>query len=157
PGEVRATLRGPLATIFASRTATHVGIALPAVAAGADLAAAVADALASDGARAIFRQLTKGRARYRIDWEEGGHKRAVVGKIAELVSARAPELVNDPRGAPWEARVRSQLFARAGAPRQLDVEVALVPRGVPDPRFAYRVADVSAASHPTIAAALARV
>jgi tRNA G10 N-methylase Trm11 len=37
------------------------------------------------------------------------------------------------------------------------VEVALVPRGMRDPRFAYRVADVPAASHPTIAAALARV
>jgi 23S rRNA G2445 N2-methylase RlmL len=37
-----------------------------------------------------------------------------------------------------------------------EVEIELVPR-FPDPRFTYRQADVPAASHPTIAAALARV
>src|SRR5262249_54450255 len=35
--------------------------------------------------------------------------------------------------------------------------VELWPRGLPDPRFAYRVAHVPASSHPTLAAALARV
>jgi 23S rRNA G2445 N2-methylase RlmL len=34
--------------------------------------------------------------------------------------------------------------------------VEIVPRALRDPRFAYRVADVPAASHPTIAAAIAR-
>jgi 23S rRNA G2445 N2-methylase RlmL len=157
PGEVRATLHGPLASVFASRVATHVGLLLPKVDAGPDLAEAVAKALTSEAARAMLGAFTRGRARYRIAWEEGGHKRAVVWKIAERVAQRAPELVNDPRQAPWEARVRTQLFARAGAARQIAVEVALVPRGMRDPRFAYRVADVPAASHPTIAAALARV
>jgi len=36
-------------------------------------------------------------------------------------------------------------------------ELEIWPRGLADPRFAYRVADVPASSHPTIAAALARV
>jgi 23S rRNA G2445 N2-methylase RlmL len=37
------------------------------------------------------------------------------------------------------------------------VTVELWPRGLADPRFAYRVAHVPASSHPTLAAALARV
>jgi 23S rRNA G2445 N2-methylase RlmL len=37
------------------------------------------------------------------------------------------------------------------------VDVALVPRALADPRFAWRKADVPAASHPTIAAALAHL
>jgi 23S rRNA G2445 N2-methylase RlmL len=37
------------------------------------------------------------------------------------------------------------------------VTVAVAPRALADPRFAWRVGDVPAASHPTIAAALARV
>jgi tRNA G10 N-methylase Trm11 len=37
------------------------------------------------------------------------------------------------------------------------VDVTLAPRGLRDPRFSWRGADVPAASHPTIAAALARV
>jgi len=43
----------------------------------------------------------------------------------------------------------------ATGPRSIDV--ALLPRGLDDPRFAWRRRDVPAASHPTIAAALARV
>jgi hypothetical protein len=157
PGEVRATLHGPLAGAFASRVSTHFGIALPPLDAGPDLAAAVSAALTSDVARAVFATFTRGHVRYRIAWEEGGHKRALVWKIADLVAVHAPELANDPRQPIWEARVRTSLYARAGAPRRIEVEVALVPRGLPDPRFAYRVAEVPAASHPTIAAALARV
>jgi len=36
-------------------------------------------------------------------------------------------------------------------------ELFLSPRGAADPRFTWRRADIPAASHPTIAAALARV
>jgi hypothetical protein len=51
PGEVRGTLHGPLATVFASRVATHVGIALAPVEAGPDVVEAVGLALTSDAAR----------------------------------------------------------------------------------------------------------
>jgi 23S rRNA G2445 N2-methylase RlmL len=64
------------------------------------------------------------------------------------VAERAPELVNDPTQSTWEAVVDV---------KRRFVEVELVPRALVDPRFAYRVADVPAASHPTIAAALVRV
>jgi len=57
------------------------------------------------------------------------------------VTAAAPELVNDPTETTWELLVGDAL--------------ELVPRRAPDPRFAYRVAELPAASHPTVAAALA--
>jgi predicted RNA methylase len=155
PGEVRGVLRGPLVSVFASRTMTHVGFPLPAQEVKGDLAGAVARAIASDPARAIFRRFTRGVPRYRLAFDEGGHKRALVWKIAERVHAHAPELVNDPRDSTWEAVVHTQILARAGAPREELASVTLVPRKINDSRFAYRVAEVPAASHPTIAAALA--
>jgi 23S rRNA G2445 N2-methylase RlmL len=155
PGEVRAVLRGPLASVLASRTATQVGFPLAPVESTGDLAEAVARAIASDAARTIFRTFTRGVPRYRLAFAEGGHKRATVWKIAELVQARAQELVNDPKDSTWEAVVRMARLHRAGAPRRDEVSVVLVPRRLVDPRFAYRVAEVPAASHPTIAAALA--
>jgi len=56
--------------------------------------------------------------------------------------------VNDPTESLWEAVVET---------RGRFVDVALAPRGLQDPRFAWRRGDVPAASHPTVAAALARV
>ncbi len=149
PGEVRATLRGPLSSIFTSRMMTHVGFELAPEEGTEGVAEAVARALSGAVAREIFAKFTRGRVRYRIAWAEGGHKRSLVWKIAELVQARAPEIVNDPRESTWEAVVRTTTATRA--------EVVLVPRALGDPRFAYRVAEVPAASHPTIAAALAHV
>ena len=70
-------------------------------------------------------------------------------KTAHEVGARHPELVNDPSGSTWEASVHLG--------RGTDgLRVELVPR-FEDPRFAYRLGDVPAASHPTLAAALIRV
>jgi 23S rRNA G2445 N2-methylase RlmL len=161
PGEVRATLRGPLSRVFASRTMTHVGFPLPLVAVDGDptatdaVAAAVARALTGEHARALFEAFTRGPVRYRIALEGAGHKRALVWRVAELVQARAPRLMNDPRASTWHAQVRTSVFARAGSNPETNVEVVLVPRALDDPRFTYRVAEVPAASHPTIAAALA--
>src|SRR5262249_39658754 len=56
------------------------------------------------------------------------------------------DLINDPTATTWDIEVD----AAAGI-------LAIVPRRLDDPRFAYRVADVPAASHPTVAAALAWV
>jgi tRNA G10 N-methylase Trm11 len=55
--------------------------------------------------------------------------------------------MNDPREPSWEISV----LRRADEPH-----VLLAPLAFDDPRFAYRKRDVRAASHPTIAAALAR-
>src|SRR5204863_303955 len=77
----------------------------------------------------------------------GGKKRSAVWGAAKRV-ADAAGWINDPAAAAWNAgvRVRGEL-----------VEVTLEPWGLADPRFAYRKRTVKAASHPTIAAALARI
>jgi tRNA G10 N-methylase Trm11 len=60
---------------------------------------------------------------------------------------RTRDLVNDSHDARWTLRASPDGCG----------ELHLVPRFDQDPRFAYRRADVPAASHPTIAAALARL
>ncbi len=152
PGEVSAVLEGPLERVLASRLASHVGFPLAEEPAADGVAEAVARALASAPARAIFAAFTRGRPRFRLAFEDGAHKRAVVWRIADLMAARAPELLNDPRDSTWEAVVRA-----TGSGDAARVRVVLVPRALADARFAYRVAEVPAASHPTIAAALARL
>ena len=82
-----------------------------------------------------------------MSFSEGGHQRALVVEIARAITARVPALVNDTREASWELVV----VRHAATPH-----VVLVPLAFEDPRFAYRKRDVRAASHPTLAAALAR-
>ena len=94
--------------------------------------------------RKLLAAWTSGPIRWRLELPEG-KQRAVVWKVARDVTAAAPELVNDPTATTWDVRI-----ADATA-------LELIPRRLTDSRFAYRVADVPAASHPTVAAALARV
>jgi 23S rRNA G2445 N2-methylase RlmL len=144
-GRVETRLAGPLGSLFQLRLHHAVAFPLPARPAHPD---AVVDALASPEAAAIFSTFTRGAVRFRIEWERGGHRRAEVWRIAGEIAARRPDLVNDPTDSTWRVRVDQD----GGA-----VHVALEPRRLEDPRFAYRVADVPAASHPTVAAALARL
>jgi 23S rRNA G2445 N2-methylase RlmL len=148
PALVSARLAGRLSDVFRSRVAIHVGFPLPEVAApGAGATEhAVVGALTSDYAMQVLRTFTRGPIRYRLHWQDAGHRRGLTYRVASAVSARRPELVNDPQQSPWEARV-------SVSPESVRVE--LCPRRLEDPRFWYRVADVPAASHPTIAAALA--
>jgi predicted RNA methylase len=90
----------------------------------------------------LLRSLTEGAVRWRVEWIGEGHRRAATRELAEKVHAEG--FVNDPVASDWEIEVGAQgIFA--------------IPKSWDDARFAYRVADVPAASHPTIAAALARV
>jgi 23S rRNA G2445 N2-methylase RlmL len=149
PGRVKLTLRGPPAALFASRTMLSFCFPLPSEDAGeGGEAEAIARALSSEHARAVFETWTVGPERYRIAWADGGHRRAATWEAARAVARRAPSLSNDPTRSTWEVVVST---------RGARIDVAIVPRAVPDPRFSWRVADVPAASHPTIAAALARV
>ncbi|WP_437522927.1 HEAT repeat domain-containing protein [Sorangium sp. So ce726] len=146
---VEVMLSGRLDVLFGARTMLSLAFPLPLrkLDQGADLAAAVAERLLSREAREILRRFTQGAIRYRIDWAGGGKRRAAVFRAAAAVEAEAPELVNDPTQSTWDVVVYE------GAGR---VRVELAPR-LTDPRFAYRRGDVPAASHPTIAAALARI
>lgn len=142
PGAVALTLEQPLAALWRARTLMTAGIELP-LAAG-DLALAIAGALSDDRTFAALRALTRGPIRWRLDFAGGGHRRAVVWRAAQAARARQPALVNDPTATTWDAVVVD------------DHHLEVRPRRLVDPRFAWRVRDVPAASHPTLAAALAR-
>jgi hypothetical protein len=135
-------LAGPLASLFAARLWASAAVAIPLVATG-DLATAITRTIASPAVLAVLRAWTRGPIRWRLGFARG-HKRAIVWRVARDVTAAAPALINDPVATTWDILVDDE-------PRSL----ALVPRRLDDPRFAYRVADVPAASHPTVAAALA--
>jgi 23S rRNA G2445 N2-methylase RlmL len=150
PALVTTELRQPLERVFTSRIWTRLGFALlrDSSSRAASVEAGVIAGLTSPAALRILRTFTRGTIRYRLEWEDAGHRRGLSYRVAREVARRCPELVNDPRASPWEARVSE---------RGDQVRVELCPRGLEDPRFAYRVSDVPAASHPSVAAALARV
>ncbi len=101
-------------------------------------------ALTSDEALRIMKGFTEGVIRYRIEWAGGGHRRGLTFRCAREIAERRAELMNDPTSSLWEAVVGER-------------GVELRPRGLEDPRFAWRKRHVPASSHPTLAAALARV
>ncbi len=150
PGHVAATLASPLRTLLGSRIWESLGFPLTRqrVTEPDGEAGALAAALTSPEAERVLTTFTRGALRYRIGWTGGGKRRAEVYGAAALISARRPALVNDPRAATWNAAARDY----AGW-----LEVVLEPWRLPDPRFAYRLATVKAASHPTVAAALVRL
>jgi 23S rRNA G2445 N2-methylase RlmL len=150
PGRVRAHLAGSIDALYAARTMLSFRFVLPRERREGGEAASetVARAATSDAARAIFAAWTEGAVRYRIAWAEGGHQRGLTWDTARAIASRAPDFVNDPTESTWELAVSRAEDA---------VDVAIEPRAVVDPRFSWRRGDVPAASHPTIAAALARV
>jgi len=109
------------------------------------LARAIVETLLAPETRALLSAWTRGPIRWRLGFTHG-HKRSIVWRVARDVAAAAPELVNDPTATTWDVLVDDAAWA-----------LELVPRRAPDPRFAWRVAEVAAASHPTVAAALAFV
>jgi len=148
-GLVRAVWRGAPEDLWSIRTMLGFGFALPPepFAKESDIEAACVRALGSETARRILETWTSGTVRYRIDWEGKGHKRAATWSLVDALASRYPTWVNDPTESTWELAVT----ASAG-----QVRVLLCPRKLADPRFVYRLRDVPASSHPTLAAALVR-
>ena len=142
--EVAISLAKPWGTLQDSRLWVSAAIryALPG---GTDLVERITSVITSPAIRGLLSAWTRGPIRWRLGFANG-RKRAVVWQVAKAVTARAPDLINDPTQTTWDFLVDDE----AGT---LDV----VPRRAADPRFAWRVAEVAAASHPTVAAALARV
>ncbi len=149
PGVVLARAAAPLEALWAPRCFTELSFELrprrrqP----GDDLAEHVAALMTSPEATAIFEAFTRGALRWRLVWTRGGHRRAQVEAAERAVGPRLPGSVNDPRRALWTLEVDDD-------PR--GVRAMLTPWW-DDTRFAYRVAEMPAASHPTVAAALVRV
>lgn len=156
PGLVDARLEGPLSKATSIRTATHLGFPLDPIPMrpNEELAEAIVRAILDPRSLAILRAFTDVGAaqgapiRFRLAWTRGGHRRALAWRCAELVAAATKELVNDPTESTWEIVV-DELRDR--------VALELVPRAFDDDRFSYRGVTVPASSHPTIAAALARL
>jgi precorrin-6B methylase 2 len=147
-GLVRARLVGPMRTMFAVRTMTSYAIELgPDFPRSVSPAEALVRAVTLPATMRLVSGLTRGPVRYRIAWGDGGHKRAEVFSCVREIAARAPSWVNDPIGSSWEVTAHRGVHG---------TRVSLAPRALVDPRFAYRLRDVPAASHPTIAAALVR-
>ena len=138
---VEIALAGPWSELFASRLWATAGVRVP-LAAGEDLAAQITHSILAPPVRGLLAAWTRGPIRWRLHL--ASKQRAVVWRVARDVAAGAPELVNDPTATTWDIALDGD-------------RLELVPRRAPDPRFAYRVADVPAASHPTVAAALAWV
>ncbi len=150
PGVVVASLTGPMRTLFAVRTMMSFAFEIgrePAATPG-EVEAALVRAFTSAASRQLVETFTRGPVRYRIAWASGGHRRAAVWRCAEAIAEQCPGWINDPTDSTWEVVVREA---------KGNVSVELVPRALEDPRFTYRLRDVPAASHPTIAAALVRV
>jgi hypothetical protein len=144
---VSISYAGTLGQLLRARLALNVALSVALDPTIADPGERIAAALTRPETLAAVASWTEGRARFRVAWSDGGHHRAQAWALAQSVQRRTSELVNDSQQALWTARVRSDGLGT----------LELVPRLDPDPRFAYRVRDVRAASHPTLAAALARV
>ncbi len=140
---VDVTLAKPWSALFASRLWATAAIRIPLP----DLPPeqAIIQTVTSPELRELLRAWTTGPIRWRLAMAKG-HQRAVVWTVAKDVTRLAPELINDPTATTWEI---------VADPDEHMLE--LVPRRIADPRFAYRDADVPAASHPSVAAALAWV
>lgn len=96
----------------------------------------------------LLQKLTQGTIRYRLEFPSLGHQRALVRDIANRTYALCPDLLNDARSAPWAVEIH---------PLEGQFFVELRPRFSPDLRFFYRRMDVPAASHPPLAACMARL
>ena len=158
PGCVTLTPLRPfsLAMLYELRCFATVGIRLGLIenSSGSVWEEALAGCIASPTARKIMRAATHGAPRYRLDFLARGHQRAAIRNVVQQAHALAPELLNDARQAPWSVDV----VPVGGGPRkQRDVIVELRPRLYPDPRLGYRQDDIAAASHPPLAACMARL
>jgi Putative RNA methylase family UPF0020/HEAT repeats len=142
--EVAMQHAGALRPLLQLRLATGVAIVQP-LEHGADPGQVLAALLDPELVRAL-RAWTEGPLRFRLEWQGAGHRRADTWRIAQGLRDAGSPLKNDPAQAPWTIEVQAS-----------ERRLLLKPVAAPELRFDYRVRDVPAASHPTLAAALARV
>ena len=114
----------------------------------ADPIEAFASVIASPLTLRLLKTFTSGSLRYRLNFASRGHQRGVVRSIANRAYAICPEILNDAHNAAWSVDIH---------PSKRGDSVELRPRLSPDPRFFFRESDVRAASHPPLAASMARL
>jgi 23S rRNA G2445 N2-methylase RlmL len=109
---------------------------------------ALASVMTSPLSQSVLATFTEGSIRYRLEFVSKGHQRGAVRLLANRAYAMCPDILNDPRGAPWSMDL---------LPTGHGIFVELRPKLTPDPRFTYRADDIRAASHPPLAACMARL
>ncbi len=109
---------------------------------------ALASAMTSPASRAVLAAFTEGSIRYRLEFASKGHQRGAVRLLANRAYAMCPDILNDPRSAPWSMDL---------LPTGDGISVESRPKLTPDPRFGYRRDDIRGASHPPLAACMARL
>jgi len=108
-------------------------------------ATAVVDAITQNWVLDLLERTTSTRPRLRFTLPREGHQRALLWGISEQLAQRTSRIDANPKAALWEVQLE----------RGRDAQLLLIPKHFDDPRFGYRVREISGASHPTIAAALA--
>jgi len=144
PSEVTFDYEGPLEPLLRLRLASSVAISWPLDQGTSP--GGVLSGLLSPRLVAALKAWSNGALRFRLEWQGAGHRRADTWRIAQGLHEAASPLLNDPVQAPWTIEVQPQ-----------PARLRLLPSAAPELRFDYRVRDVPAASHPTLAAALAYV
>jgi hypothetical protein len=142
--EVALTYAGPLRPLLQVRLASSVALSWPLT--HGTSPGGVLTALLSPELVAAMSAWSNGPLRFRLEWQGAGHRRADTWRIAQGLRDAGSPLLNDPAQAPWTVEVQQE-----------PARLLLRPTAAPELRFDYRVRDVPAASHPTIAAALARI
>ncbi|HNI59025.1 MAG TPA: methyltransferase [Pseudomonadota bacterium] len=152
PSRVTVGWSRPLSELWKLRTFVDVGFSLPLPVQDFDdirFSHALASALGKPEVIQLLSALTALPIRYRLELVDQGPRRALLRDLSAQIAARVPQLINDPTDSPWQFDV-----VQTGAGKLC---LELVPKQLVDPRFAYRQKMVAAASHPTLAAALAHV
>ena len=152
PSKISIRWSRPLGELFALRTFIDLAFELPLP--SLDLADVrlwdqVALSLSRPATKRLMQTLTDGPLRYRLELFGVGPRRGLLKKLVQTVSAKVPHLLNDPTDSPWQIDLMLTDEQSTG--------LVLVPKQLPDPRFGYRRKMVAAASHPTLAAALAEL
>jgi predicted RNA methylase len=139
-----------LAELYSLRCFGTLGFGLGVVRAPTPAASVepLAALITSPLSRRLFETFTEGSLRYRLNYVGKGHQRGAVRLLADRAYALCPDILNDARQAPWTIDLHS---VKGGC------SVELRPKITPDPRLAYRTDDVWAASHPPLAACMARL
>lgn len=150
-GWIDLNLRGSPEILYKNRFFLNFGFKLPLPKFSKETEAkAIANCLFESTTREILEKFSTAPYRIRLEHLNLGHQRALQWQTAEEISQKAKTtafpIVNDPRQADWEALIALHESA-----------FFLCPKTYPDPRFFYRKQDVPAASHPTLAAALAQL
>ena len=139
-----------LSDIYTFRCFATVGFFLGSVGSSNPIESidALASVITSPLSKSVLDTFTEGSIRYRLEFVSKGHQRGAVRLLANRAYAMCPDILNDSRSAPWSVALY---------PTGRGISVELHPKLTPDPRFTYREADIRAASHPPLAACMARL